>query len=64
MGNNTDVGFYIHPTLIVDSQSGFPLGLSTIQMWSRDCGHPNKYERNYQKLALEEKESYKWLAIL
>ncbi len=31
-------------------------------MWSRDFGHPNKYERNYQKLAIEEKESYKWLA--
>ena len=62
VGNNTDVGFYIHPTLIVDGQSGFPLGLSTIQMWTRDFGHPNKYERNYQKLAIEEKESYKWLA--
>ena len=62
VGNNTDVGFYIHPTLIVDSQSGFPLGLSTIQMWSRDFDHQNKYERNYQKLAIEEKESYKWLA--
>ena len=62
VGNNTDVGFYIHPTLMVDSQSGFPLGLSTIQLWSRDFGHPNKYERNYQKLAIEEKESYKWLA--
>ena len=62
VGKNTDVGFYIHPTLIVDGQSGFPLGLSTIQMWSRDFDHPNKYERNYQKLPIEEKESYKWLA--
>ena len=62
VGNNTDVGFYIHPTLIVDSHSGFPLGLSTIQLWSRDFDHQNKYERNYQKLPIEEKESYKWLA--
>ncbi|MBW4532708.1 MAG: hypothetical protein KME09_02110 [Pleurocapsa minor HA4230-MV1] len=31
VGNNIDVGFYIHPTLIVDSENGFPLGLSTIQ---------------------------------
>ena len=62
VGNNKDVGFYIHPTLIVDGQSGFPSGLSTIQMWTRDFGHPNKYERNYQKLPIEEKESYKWLA--
>ena len=62
VGNKKDVGFYNQPTLIVDGQSGFPLGLSTIQMWTRDFGHPNKYERNYQQLALEEKESYKWLA--
>ena len=62
VGNNTDVGFYIHPTLIVDSQSGFPLGLSTIQLWSRDFDHQDKYERNYQQLPIEQKESYKWLA--
>ena len=62
VGNNKDVGFYIHPTLVVDSESGFPLGLSTIQLWTRDLDHQDKYERNYQKLPIEEKESYKWLA--
>jgi hypothetical protein len=62
VGNDTDVGFYIHPTLIVDSENGFPLGLSTIQLWSRDFFHQDKYERNYQKLPIEQKESYKWLA--
>ena len=56
------MGFYIHPTLVVDSESGFPLGLSTIQLWTRDLDHQDKYERNYQKLPIEEKESYKWLA--
>ena len=62
VGNNTDVGFYIHPTLIVDSENGFPLGLSSIQLWSRAFDHQDKYERNYQKLPIEPKESYKWLA--
>lgn len=62
VGNNIDVGFYIHPTLIVDSENGFPLGLSTIQLWSRAFDHQDKYERNYQKLPIEQKESYKWLA--
>ena len=62
VGNNKDVGFFIHPTLIVDSQSGFPLGLSTIQLWTREFNHPTKEERNYQKQPIEEKESYKWLA--
>ncbi len=62
VGNNKDVGFFIHPTLMVDSQSGFPLGLSTIQLWTREFNHPTKEERNYQKQPIEEKESYKWLA--
>ncbi len=62
VGNNIDVGFYIHPTLIVDSEKGFPLGLSSIQLWSRAFDHQDKYERNYQKLPREQKESYKWLA--
>ena len=35
VGNNTDVGFYIHPTLVLDGESGIPLGLSTVQLWSR-----------------------------
>ena len=62
VGNNTDVGFYLHPTLVLDSESGFPLGVSTVQLWSRDLEHQNKYERQYQNLPIEQKESYKWLA--
>jgi hypothetical protein len=62
VGNNTDVGFYIHPTLVLDGESGFPLGLSTIQLCSRDIDHADKYERGYKNLPIEEKESYKWLA--
>ncbi len=61
VGNNKDVGFFIHPTLVLDAQNGFPLGLSTVQLWSRDVDHASKYERNYQKLEIENKESYKWL---
>jgi hypothetical protein len=62
VGNNTDVGFYLHPTLVLDAESGFPLGLSTVQLWSRDLEHQNKHERKYQNLPIEQKESYKWLA--
>ncbi|MEW6498810.1 MAG: IS4 family transposase [Cyanobacteriota bacterium] len=61
VGNNTDVGFYIHPTLILDAENGFPLGISTVQLWTRDINHADKHERKYQKLPIEQKESYKWL---
>jgi hypothetical protein len=62
VGNNQDVGFYIHPTLVLDALSGFPLGLSAVQLWTREKDHADKKERNYQNLDIEEKESYKWIA--
>jgi hypothetical protein len=60
-GNNTDVGFYMHPTLVLDGESRFPLGLSTVKLWSRAINHADKHQRDYQNLPIEEKESYKWL---
>lgn len=61
VGNNRDVGFFIHPTLVLNAQTGFPLGLSAIHLWTRDVDHADKHQRNYQNLPIEEKESYKWL---
>jgi hypothetical protein len=62
VGNNRDVGFFIHPTLAMDAESGLPLGLSNVQIWTRALERPNKMERKYQTLPIEKKESYKWLA--
>jgi hypothetical protein len=62
VGNNRDVGFFIHPTLALDAESGFPLGLSNVQLWTRALERPNKTERKYKTLPIEKKESYKWLA--
>jgi len=61
VGNNHDVGFFLHPTLVADAESGFPLGLSAIQRWHRDPKRPDKHQRHYPQLPIEEKESYKWL---
>lgn len=61
VGNNSDLGFFIHPTLVVNAETGFPLGISHMQFWRREIGHANKQERGYQNLPIEEKESYKWL---
>ena len=59
VGNNKDVGLFIHPTLAVDAENGFPLGLSNVQLWTRS---PERPERDHAKLPIEEKESFKWLA--
>lgn len=61
VGNNRDVGFFMHPTLGVDAENGFPLGISFVQSWIREPGHADKHERHYATLPIEQKESYKWL---
>ena len=62
VGNNRDVGFFIHPTLALDAESGFPLGLSNVKIWTRAPKRPSKAERKYKTLPIEKKESYKWIA--
>lgn len=57
VGNNRDRGFFIHPTLVVNAQTGFPLGLSTIQLWHREVNHLDKHQRRYPNLPIEQKES-------
>jgi Transposase DDE domain len=62
VGNNTDVGFFLHPTLVLDAETGFPLGLSAVQLWTREANRPSKAARKYSRLPIEQKESYKWVA--
>ena len=62
VGNNKDVGFFIHPTLILDAEHGFPLGLSAMRIWTRPLDHADKHDRDYANLPIEEKESYKWIS--
>lgn len=52
------IGFKLHPSLVVDAQTCFPLGFSSIRMWGRQYDM-DKAERQY--LPIEQKESYKWL---
>ena len=59
VGNNKDIGFFLHPTLVLDAESGFPLGISQVQLWTREVDHATKAERNYPTLPLEQKESFK-----
>lgn len=61
LGNDRDLGFFIHPTLVLDGSCGFPLGISHVQLWSRAVEHLNKEARRYKELPIEDKESFKWL---
>lgn len=58
---STHAGFFMHPSLCLDMEDGFPLGLSELLLFNRRWGQPDKHARNYKALALEEKESHRWL---
>src|ERR1051326_1298322 len=57
VGNGTDVGLFVHPVLAVDAQTQECLGLVDAQVWRRTEGKAE----NYQRLPIEEKESYRWV---
>jgi hypothetical protein len=58
---STETGFFLHPSLCLDLEDGFPLGLSDLLLFNRRWGQADKHQRHYQQLALEQKESYRWL---
>jgi hypothetical protein len=55
------IGFKLHPTLVVDAQNLHPLGFASLDLWHRPIDMPDRKERHYQSLKIEDKESYKWI---
>lgn len=62
--NDTGLGYYAHCGLVIDAQDDFPLGYSYMKVWTRPAGQPNKEQRQYRKLAIEEKESFRWIEAI
>jgi IS4 transposase len=58
VGNGKDVGFFIHPMLVLDAKSTACLGSAAIHIENRLEGA----SENYKKLPIEEKESYRWIS--
>jgi hypothetical protein len=55
------VGFFVHPVLVVDAVSAFPLGYASVHLWSRPWSAETKTERRYKRQSFEEKESFRWV---
>lgn len=56
------LGFLIHPSFVIDSQTLIPYGFSDIKVWNRSQEKPKK-DKSHKKnlLPIEQKESYKWI---
>lgn len=61
LSNERDVGFFLHPSLVLEAASGFALGFADVHLWNRSWDKLDKHERDYQRLPIEEKESYRWI---
>lgn len=58
------LGFMLHSSLVIDANIGSALGYSYIKAWEREEDVPDRHQRKYKQLPIEEKESYKWIAAL
>jgi hypothetical protein len=56
------LGFMLHSSLVIDADVGSALGYSYIKAWDRKEDAPDRHERKYKQLPIEQKESYKWIA--
>jgi hypothetical protein len=64
LSSNTTMGFKLHSSLILDAQSLFPIGFSSIDIWNRSEDTPLKNERHYKHSKIEDKESNKWIKAI
>lgn len=60
-GNNIDIGFFVHPSIVVDMQTQMLLGASEVHIWNRRYSKKNTIERDYKNQPIEDKESYRWI---
>jgi hypothetical protein len=61
-GTESGLGFFIHPSFIIDAETFMPYGFSDVKIWNR--GHTviakdKSHAKNMQ--GVEDKESYKWI---
>jgi hypothetical protein len=57
VGNGKDIGFFLHPGLVVNAKDSTCLGLSSVMSWQRS----GEQRENYKQLPIEEKESHRWI---
>ncbi len=56
------LGFFMHPSFVIDSNTLVPYGFSDISLYNREIDQPNKGRNHHIRLIpLEKRESYRWI---
>lgn len=63
ISDNSSLGLRVHPMLVMD-RDGFPYGISSLQILNRVNKIQDRHERKYERLPIEQKESYRWLTSI
>lgn len=61
IGDNKSLGYFLHPTLVMDAEDGNVYGVSDIKTWIREEDREPKKEGGHKEIPIEQKESYRWL---
>lgn len=66
IADNKSLGFFLHPSLMVDANDKRSLGFIDIQTWSRKLNTLTKVERRHRvnTTPIEDKESYRWISSI
>ncbi|QGY43211.1 IS4 family transposase [Maribellus comscasis] len=58
---NENAGFFCHPMLVVEAEEKMPVGIADINLWNRSWDKQDKFERDYSRQSISEKESFRWI---
>lgn len=58
ISNRYGLGYFVHPSMVIDQSNNSILGLSDLQVWHRQEDRAHSSSRKQREFA--EKESYKW----
>lgn len=62
--NDENLGLRVHPMLVLDAHDEFAYGFSSLEIINRAGQTQDKRERQYKRLPIEEKESYRWIQAI
>ena len=61
IGDNKCLGYFLHPTLAMNADSGDVYGVSDINTWIREEDRQVRKEWERKELPIEKKESHRWI---